>query len=1319
MNQQSFAQRERALLRDLTSLVAERAKGESTLDERAKKVTARTDREHQSAIAAADETLAKTQAQSAAELAKDQERIRPEYERVMGAARKRMDTHLRNHSGRTAAIGKAATQELEESKWLAETMVESGGLKIRHDYELVRKGIERRMMEVAATRSSADLLLESRRFALMPEATSDAGGSEATIEVLAAELGTAIDGVRAKYKRLSRTLSPPLLGGKAIGATAALVGAGSGFGYWYLVKGAPPEDIGVAGLSAAAIAAALMGVLRLVNRKRVPDAAQSLAAALQDAGVVGTRCFHRAEADRDKQAVELLARRDAEIANAEKRFEAVRRLVARRMQVDGMRLRDRHSRRLAEIRQRFDAELAAAESAHTDRLERARLAHEEASTAADRARDEQLESLAEADRAERSRVRTAWLEGAAAAHAELADMRASVEGISRPWDDPSWEKMNPADSPPPAVSFGRLDVDMSVLPGGLSADPGMALPSPTEFSLPAVLDVLDRGSLLVHAGPEGGAIAVDLLKNVMLRLLTAFPPGKVRFTIIDPVGMGQNFAGFMHLADFDEALVNGKIWSEPRHIEQRLTDLTEHMETVIQKYLRNEFASIQEYNIRAGEVAEPYRFLVIADFPANMTEAAAKRLASIAASGARCGLYTLVASTAKAGRDGRPRLPAWAPVAALEESSVVLMWNGSRFVWQNDDFGAWPLAVEAAPSEDRLTAVVNQVGLLAKDASRVQVPFEAVAPGPQQFWSLDASDEVRVPLGRAGAKNLQYFTLGRGTAQHALIAGRTGSGKSTLLHVLITNIGLWYSPDEVELYLVDFKKGVEFKTYATHQLPHARVIAVESEREFGLSVLRRLDAELTRRGQLFREAGAQDVAGFRRIMAARRSKESGAVIADAPAAISRILLIVDEFQEFFVEDDKLAQEASLLLDRLVRQGRAFGMHIVLGSQTLGGAYSIARSTIGQMAVRIALQCSEADSYLIMAEDNAAARLLARPGEAIYNDVSGRIEGNSPFQIVWLPDEKREVLLRQARDRVPDNGHAPKPAIVFEGNIPADLSRNHQLAGLLDRKLTAGPAPLIWLGDPISIKDATSAAFRRQSGSNMLVVGQQEDAALALGLSAVLSLGAQMPSGAAGKPGVPPEVFVLDATPADSPHAGLFDPVAASLPGLVRVGRAREAGAVLEELAKELERREALEKPDPRPVFLLVLGLQRFRDLRKEDDYSFSGRDDAPATPAQRFARLLREGPAHGLHSIVWCDTVTNVDRSLDRNSLREFESRVLFQMSATDSTHLIDTPAASTLGRYRALLHSEESGVLEKFRPYAMPAAEWVEAAVQKLGPRA
>ena len=95
------------------------------------------------------------------------------------------------------------------------------------------------------------------------------------------------------------------------------------------------------------------------------------------------------------------------------------------------------------------------------------------------------------------------------------------------------------------------------------------------------------------------------------------------------------------------------------------------------------------------------------------------------------------------------------------------------------------------------------------------------------------------------------------------------------------------------------------------------------------------------------------------------------------------------------------------------------MHVLLGSQTLAGAYSLARSTMGQIAVRVALQCSEADAHLILSDErNQAARFLSRPGEAIYNDQNGLVAANQPFQVVWLPDKERADSLAQVPARVP-------------------------------------------------------------------------------------------------------------------------------------------------------------------------------------------------------------------------------------------------------------------------------------------------------------
>jgi hypothetical protein len=115
-------------------------------------------------------------------------------------------------------------------------------------------------------------------------------------------------------------------------------------------------------------------------------------------------------------------------------------------------------------------------------------------------------------------------------------------------------------------------------------------------------------------------------------------------------------------------------------------------------------------------------------------------------------------------------------------------------------------------------------------------------------------------------------------------------------------------------------------------------------------------------------------------------------------------------------------------------------------------------------------------------------------------------------------------------------------------------------------------------------------------------------------------------------------------------------------------------------------------------------------LRKaEDDFGFARAQDDKPNPAKQFTTILTEGPGMGVHVLVWCDSLNNVQRSLERQTLREFEMRVVFQMSAGDSSTLIDSPMASKLGMHRAFFHSEEQGKLEKFRPYGVPSQVWLD----------
>jgi S-DNA-T family DNA segregation ATPase FtsK/SpoIIIE len=295
--------------------------------------------------------------------------------------------------------------------------------------------------------------------------------------------------------------------------------------------------------------------------------------------------------------------------------------------------------------------------------------------------------------------------------------------------------------------------------------------------LPALLPVIAGRNVVLKASGAAKEAAVQALQSLMLRLLATVPPGKLRFLLIDPQ-FGQSVAGFVR--DLPEELTGGKAWFEAQHIEQQLAALSEHMGMVIQKYLGNQYPTIEDYNAAAGEVAEPYRILVVIDFPANFTPEAARRLVNIAASGPRCGVYTLVSV------DTAQPLPYGFNLADLERTATVIAWDGKRFAWQDPDFKDCLLEPDAPPPSDLFDRILSGVGAAAKEAMKVEVPFEKIAPPPPFWWQGKAWDGLVVPLGQAGARRTLHLELGRGTIQHALVAGRTQSGKSNLMRVLIT-----------------------------------------------------------------------------------------------------------------------------------------------------------------------------------------------------------------------------------------------------------------------------------------------------------------------------------------------------------------------------------------------------------------------------------------------------------------------------------------------------------------------------------------------------
>src|SRR5262249_53702854 len=139
-------------------------------------------------------------------------------------------------------------------------------------------------------------------------------------------------------------------------------------------------------------------------------------------------------------------------------------------------------------------------------------------------------ALEQSDRADRAELETAWTTRVAAATAHAERLAADAVGISPPWNTSFWEKAPPANEAPCGVRFGSLRLDMSALPGGLSSDPRLAVPGAATRELPLMIDLLGKGSVLIHASPDRRGAALAVLNNIVLRLLTGLPPGKARFT---------------------------------------------------------------------------------------------------------------------------------------------------------------------------------------------------------------------------------------------------------------------------------------------------------------------------------------------------------------------------------------------------------------------------------------------------------------------------------------------------------------------------------------------------------------------------------------------------------------------------------------------------------------------------------------------------------------------------------------------------------------------------------------------------------------------
>lgn len=823
-------------------------------------------------------------------------------------------------------------------------------------------------------------------------------------------------------------------------------------------------------------------------------------------------------------------------------------------------------------------------------------------------------------------------------------------------------------------------VDAGVLPIGRTAynfEPpltGITLERMDFLELPG-----DKNVCVTYTG-KGISQAMAFINTVIGRLYKSNPARSVIVEVIDT----EYFTG---LDDVFKLLKRDlyRIHSRPEEIRNLLTSLQKRAGTIMRNLLTEKGVTLRSYN-RSHEGSEPYIILVVKNFPKGLTSDNLEIFGRLAKVGPQTGIYLVLLAdsevlTEMSGRNAEAfDVQEYVDLATHFDFKVENDYMSSLLDREvNGQSGLAVLTRYDSLDEDELRQIVSGVNAKCELREDIVVSISDYMPSEDKWWKGDSARQIEIPFGVSIELEVKSLKITQESGQNtAIVIGIPGSGKSVFLHSLICSAALRYSPDELGMYLIDFS-GVEFNSYAVGGLPHARVIAPEAEREFGLSILNELVEEGARRMELCRNYNVSNIVDLKNA---------------APGVkVPRILVIIDEFQKLFeIENDQISREANSKIHTIIQEFRKFGINLVLATQKLPSGAFLPRDLI---ANRVVFKSSPADFSSLISLDAGEVMPRLRTGQCVYNSESGAPYDNNIVQGFFVSKKDIDEILARLSEFAKSYAYTPVQMKVFRSAEQPEFIRRRVQPGDAGMRRPGSRIP-IYLGESISVSEYdVNAGLAPETANNILVVGGEQEVAEAICYHSVLSASTCHEAGEA-------TLVVVSGMRTDNELASVILPTLEALPfDHYFPTTADDIEKTLAAVKETIDNRRQSNDPISSNVYIAVFDFQNCRAF----DRDTSGRIEKPSSQAALLEYVLRNGPSVGVFTILQTDNLESLGRI--GSILSAFNYRVALQMSEGDSNKVVGSSAANRLfvfnrpaSRFRAYLRDNNRNLTIKFKPY-------------------